>query len=869
MARYKLQTYQFGIVSGIRQEISDRITSAMPGNLFAPEARKGQLVIISEAVNESARSKEACDLVASTISTMYYKDSSFSVTSSLRNALKEANSRLYEFNFKAAHHQKTAVGVTCAVLHKNDLYIAQVQPTQAYIAHKGQLRALPTYPSWQGANTTSSSVLPPNALGTSLFSEPEMFRNVIEPNDEVILCSSRLARVVGRAEAERLFCLEDAPSAIEELYVIAHRNQLTEAHIALLELMPLVDVTVGTPLSPEGIAERSKAAASVVGEWLSDVTGNAALLVRRPGEHSDGTIDAPTEPQPTSAVSEVPKIPPELDEIDPRDMNWLRGRPRYRPRDTSEVDTWLPSAYIGETSLTPALQAAASMSSVDLTDLEPLPVDFAAIPTRDPLPKPSASDSIKRPLRAMLAAIATFLANFGRRRRPSAGGLPRFETSGGLSYRRSKQRKIPYTLILFLLLVMVASYLYLQNRTIQNAEARYQETLNNLSSQFSQANSATTDEAALTELSELDTLLESVKSDTSFMNDANRRAEYQTIRNKADQLRASIDRTSFLNELQPVVTMPTNDAIAHMLIQPNGTSNDIYFVGSENGIVYKFNESAGGTPTALLKEGDLVETIPAAPIRSILWREGALAVVDNPTSNSRSNIYFYDAAANSWTGSSIQASELWTDTPFPDIETFGGNLYVWDSKQAEAGNAQIQKYASGEYANLPTTWITNVPENLNLKTAVDIAIDGQIYMLQPNGAIEVLNGGSWQQAQSIAAPQIDPPLRAKHLFAEIEPGIQSFDENKGDFFIIDIINRRIVQINRQGKVVQQLRAPSSSSIQLDKLSDLVVTGSGDARILYLADGNTIYKMPLPKAPAQRVIPTPSTGTGTPAVTPTP
>ena len=42
------------------------------------------------------------------------------------------------------------------MLRDNDLYIAQVQPTQAYIAHKGQLRAMPTYPSWQpGASSPS------------------------------------------------------------------------------------------------------------------------------------------------------------------------------------------------------------------------------------------------------------------------------------------------------------------------------------------------------------------------------------------------------------------------------------------------------------------------------------------------------------------------------------------------------------------------------------------------------------------------------------------------------------------------------------------------------------------------------------------
>ena len=94
MARYKLRTSQFGIVSGIRQEVSDRIVSLAPGNLFAPEARKGHRFLLTEAVNESARGKEACDLVTKTITETYYADTTFSITASLRNALREANSKL-------------------------------------------------------------------------------------------------------------------------------------------------------------------------------------------------------------------------------------------------------------------------------------------------------------------------------------------------------------------------------------------------------------------------------------------------------------------------------------------------------------------------------------------------------------------------------------------------------------------------------------------------------------------------------------------------------------------------------------------------------------------------------------------------------
>lgn len=866
MTRYKLQTYQFGIVSGIRQDISDRISSAVPGNLFAPEARKGQLFVLTEAVNDTERGKEACNLVAKTITATYYKDSSFSITSSLRHALKTANTVLYEHNFKAAHHQKTAVSLTCAVLRDNDLYIAQVQPTQAYIAHKGQLRALPTYPSWQ-AGANSPSMMQPNALGTSLFSEPELFRNVVEIGDEVVLCSSRLARVLGRNEAERLFCLEDAPSALEELYNIARRNTLTEAHVALIELLPLVTAAAqSAPLSPEGISERSKAAASAVGDWLSDVTGNAALLLRRPAaeEQPDAATSkagsaATDDIHPTSAISEPLTLPPALEEVDPRDMNWLQGRTRLRQR-TIENEVWPPSAYLGEGSVVPALSAAISRSTIDLGDHEPLPVDFAAIPQRDPLPPMTLGHRLTAPLRYLLAAFVTFFANLGRSRRPGAAPMPRFEQSRGLSYRRAKQRRFPYTAMLLLIVLVGFGYLYLQNRTLQNATLRYQDTFNLANTQFTAANRAPTDAEALSALTTLEITLKEMGVDQNLLEDATRRANYQNLRTKADQLRASIERTSLLSDLQLVASLPTtttNDTIGRLVVVPQEAQTDLYFVGMESGILYRQQEGSANQPTVILQEGTEIPPTVAARIRSMVWREGALAAIDDD----QASTVFLSQADGSWFTPRLDGSELWPEQPFPDIETYGGNLYVLI--RGQDANGQILKYASGEYTSLPTNWITDVPLDVDIKSVVDMAIDGKIYLLRPNGAVIIFEAGVY--AATLSAPTINPPLTASKLaLSNKRPDLG----NQTQFFIMDTINQRIIELAQDGTLVQQLRVPATSTIKLDKLTDLVVTPPGpQGQRLYVANGNQVFSTLLPAPPPPRTVE--PAGTSTPAVTPTP
>ncbi len=870
MTRYKLQTSQFGIVSGIRQDVSDRISSAVPGNLFAPEARKGQLFVLTEAVNETSRGKEACDLVAKTITATYYKDSSFSITSSLRHALKSANTMLYEHNYKAAQHQKTAVSLTCAVLRDNDLYIAQVQPTQAYIAHKGQLRALPTYPSWQ-AGSASPSMLLPNALGTSLFSEPELYRNVVEPGDEVILCSSRLARVLGRTEAERLFCLEDAPSALEELYNIARRNTLTEAHVAVIELLPIVTAAAqSAPLSAEGISERGKAAASAVGDWLSDVTGNAALLLRRPPAHGEETeasengLQPSDDIHPTSAITEAPTLPADLEDIDPRDMNWLRGRSRVRQRATADTEIWPPSAFLGEGSTAPAMSAASGRATIDLGDNEPLPVDFAAIPQRDPIPPATAGQRITAPFRYVLAAFVTFFANLGRGRRPSAAPMPRFEQSArGLSYRRAKQRRIPYTAIFSLILLGVVAYFVLQNRMLQNNETSYQTAFNEANRQFASASQAPTDAEALVILTTLETQLTSMGEDAGLLADATREANYKSLRTKADDLRASIERTSLLKDLELVATLPTtntDDTIGRLLAVPKDTTTDLYFIGSESGTLFQQQAGSSAPPAVVLAEGAEVPPTIAARIRSMVWREGALAAIDDDEASTA----FLSQPDGAWFTPRLDGSELWPAQPFPDIETFGGNLYIWIRGQDSTG--QILKYGSGEYTSLPTEWITDVPLDVERKSAVDMAIDGKIYLLRSNGSIVVFDAGVYEK--TIAAPEVNPPLTAsKMALSNVRPDLG----NESHFFIMDTINQRIVELDQNGQMVQQLRVPATSAIKLDQLTDLAVTPPGpQGRQLYIANGNRIFSTVIPAPPAPRKINgSGQTGTTTPAITPTP
>jgi serine/threonine protein phosphatase PrpC len=234
MSKFHTTIRQWGLVGGVRQMQSDMIIVGMPRSPFSPEARKGQLILLVEAEGDVACGREACTLVADTICESFYADDSMSITSSLRQALKAANAALYQHNYAAPPHKRAMVGVTCAVIHGADLFVTQVPPAQAYLATTGKLRALPVPPSWtNGADTSAMSLQ--GSLGTSLGSEPEFARAVIQAGDTLVLCSSNVARLLSKQQAEQLICYSDATTIAEELYRLCRAVSLPEAQTVVVE----------------------------------------------------------------------------------------------------------------------------------------------------------------------------------------------------------------------------------------------------------------------------------------------------------------------------------------------------------------------------------------------------------------------------------------------------------------------------------------------------------------------------------------------------------------------------------------------------------------------------------------------------------
>jgi hypothetical protein len=145
------------------------------------KARKGELFIIVESQQELARHRQPLQLVLRTVRKLFYENASFSVQSSLRRALVAANHALYEYNVAQDQTKRVSFGMTCVVIKTQDIYIAQINPSQMYLLGEGQLRAIRLSVLWAHDSLFPTPINASSMMGSTLSIEPEFYRAVWAP----------------------------------------------------------------------------------------------------------------------------------------------------------------------------------------------------------------------------------------------------------------------------------------------------------------------------------------------------------------------------------------------------------------------------------------------------------------------------------------------------------------------------------------------------------------------------------------------------------------------------------------------------------------------------------------------------------------
>ncbi len=265
---------------------------------------------------------------------------------------------------------------------------------------------------------------------------------------------------------------------------------------------------------------------------------------------------------------------------------------------------------------------------------------------------------------------------------------------------------------------------------------------------------------------------------------------------------------------------------------------DVYVLDRGTGRVYHhaLNEvrNALRNPNAdqvLLQQGQSVEDKTIGNLVDIGWMQdggegqaGALVVLDRD-----GLLVEYDPTWEQLGHQVVGGQDQWR-APLT-LRTFDSNLYLLDPTAN-----QVFKYLAEQFANTPDRWITQ--SDADLGKAVDMGIDGNIYVLHNNGQIAKYYGG---EPAPFTVTKVPRPLSsAVALYTDVKEVTQYM-------YVADASERRIVQLDREGAFVRQLQPALGQEESFRQLSGLFVDETGAK--LYFVATNTLFVTDVP--PVQR------------------
>lgn len=168
------------------------------------------------------------------------------------------------------------------------------------------------------------------------------------------------------------------------------------------------------------------------------------------------------------------------------------------------------------------------------------------------------------------------------------------------------------------------------------------------------------------------------------------------------------------------------------------------------------------------------------------------------------------------------------------IEGYNGNFYLLD-----AGSGKILRYlpTTDGYSAAPDNYLEG-DATIDLSGAIDMAIDGNIWILYSDGTVQTFFQG--RQQPFVLEPPPDGPITAPQaLYTGSEAG------DAESLYIVDSGNGRILEYDKSGKYLRQFRsADKADQEKLRKMRDLQVDEINGTFYILASDG--LYSTDIPE-----------------------
>jgi hypothetical protein len=151
---------------------------------------RGNLYLLLEVTGPEMEREAITRLLAQIIHQAYYRWRG-SVTAGLREAIRQANELLLEENRNSLPGERRTAGLTCLVLRKDDLFIAQAGPAAVYLLRSGEVDRFPDESPWLDEPATEG--MEAAALGERRDVHVDLFHSELRSGDTILTVDSQLA----------------------------------------------------------------------------------------------------------------------------------------------------------------------------------------------------------------------------------------------------------------------------------------------------------------------------------------------------------------------------------------------------------------------------------------------------------------------------------------------------------------------------------------------------------------------------------------------------------------------------------------------------------------------------------------------------
>lgn len=190
-------------------------------------------------------------------------------------------------------------------------------------------------------------------------------------------------------------------------------------------------------------------------------------------------------------------------------------------------------------------------------------------------------------------------------------------------------------------------------------------------------------------------------------------ADLDPLYGQVQTLRDRLDHHGRLGPIDELGRLPGNEDWSRARLALHG--RELFVL---DGALYRF-DLAGRTLIQELAAGDVVDGVTARPFRDLASDQTTLVVNDGAS-------VFWRGADGVWHATALSQPLADGDG---EGELFDGNYYWLDP-----ADDQVLRFGSDDYGDRPRHWIEDGNE-VDLSLAVDIAVDGHVFLLQPNGQI--------------------------------------------------------------------------------------------------------------------------------------